>query len=110
MNTARPGKTQGGEKKPQGSRQSRVEQLKIPLNLPLQRETFYSPFFKPTMRHIFLAGHGGEGVEGWWLVDDGSRGIDQRVLTEPITDFYFHSAIRLVAEQKTLDANSRGLI
>ena len=29
-----------------GSRQSRVEQMKIPLNLPLQRETFYSPFSK----------------------------------------------------------------
>jgi len=27
-----------------GSRQSRVKQIKIPLNLPLQRRTFKSPF------------------------------------------------------------------
>jgi hypothetical protein len=28
------------------TRQSRVEQIKIPLNLPLQRETFKSPWEK----------------------------------------------------------------
>jgi hypothetical protein len=31
------------------SRQNGVGQMKIPLNLPLQREIFYSPFFKRGM-------------------------------------------------------------
>ena len=37
-----------------GSRQSGVEQMKIPLNLPLQRETFYSPPFQKGGRGDFL--------------------------------------------------------
>jgi len=39
---------------PPGSRQSRVDQMKIPLNLPLQRETFYSPFFQKGGKGGFL--------------------------------------------------------